>query len=75
MIRVSVQPDDFVGVVCARRGQYLMGVMYLGGAGRARPEGEKVHPDRSTWPSGLIRSWSRDGHRGVAGSSLSWDST
>ena len=35
------------------RGQYLKGVMYLGGGGRARPAGEKVHPDRSTWPSGL----------------------
>jgi len=53
MFRVSVQSDYFVGGVCARRGQYLKGVMYLGGGGRARPAGEKVHPDRSTWPSGL----------------------
>ena len=53
MFRVSVQSDYFVGGVCARRGQYLKGVMSLGGGGRARPAGEEVHPDRSTWPSGL----------------------
>ena len=27
--------------------------MYLGAGGRARPAGEEVPPDRSTWPSGL----------------------